>query len=273
MPDLKQRLLSALLLAAVALGVDYAGQWPFAILVAALSGVMCWEWGRLVRGGQNDSALTVHVTTVLLAILVTVAGFPALACVVVLAGAIAVVPLRLGEHAPMSAVGVLYVGLPAIALVWIRSDPLYGAIGVVLLFVAVWGTDTGAYVAGRAIGGPKLWPSVSPNKTWAGLAGGVTTAAVLSAVLGTMIPGASPLRLALFGALLGLAGQAGDLAESALKRRYGVKDASSLIPGHGGFMDRLDGLVVAAAVAGLVALMLNVQAPAEAIVLLGRPQS
>lgn len=269
MPDLMPRLLSGLFLAALAVGLDYAGLVPFALLVAALSLVMCWEWGRLVRRRDGDPALFVHAAAVLLAIVLTVAGFAAIACMVLVAGAISVVPLRIGERAQLSALGVLYVGLPAVALVWIRGDEPNGPLAIVLIFLAVWCTDTGAYLAGRTIGGARLWPSISPNKTWAGLAGGVATAALACAVFGLIVPGASPVGLAMFGALLGVAAQMGDLAESALKRRYGVKDVSRLIPGHGGFMDRLDGLVCAAAVAGLVALALNVTAPAGAIVYLG----
>jgi phosphatidate cytidylyltransferase len=269
MPDLMPRLISAVVLAAIALGVDYAGVVPFAFLVAGLAAVMSWEWGRLVRRKDSDPALAVHVLAVLVAIALTVAGFAALACLVLLAGAMAVVALRLGDQASLSALGVFYVGIPAVALVWIRGDEPYGALAIVLLFLAVWCTDTGAYIAGRTIGGPKLWPSVSPNKTWSGLAGGVSCAAIACAVLGAFLPGAPVVALAIFGALLGLAAQMGDLAESALKRRQGVKDASHLIPGHGGFMDRLDGLVAAAAVAGLVALVLNVKAPAAAVLMMG----
>jgi phosphatidate cytidylyltransferase len=269
MPDLRVRLMSGAVLATLALGVDYAGRTPFAILVAALAMVMCWEWGRLVRRHGGDAAMVVHAGAVLLAIALAVVGFAVFACVALIAGAIAVIPLRLGERAHLSAFGVLYVGLPAVALVWIRSDEPYGTVAIIFIFLAVWCTDTGAYLAGRTIGGARLWPAISPNKTWAGLAGGVFAGGVACGVLALWVAGASPLGLAALGAILGLAAQMGDLAESALKRRYGVKDVSGLIPGHGGFMDRLDGLVSAATVAGLVAIVLNVASPAGALIFFG----
>lgn len=269
MPDLKVRLLSGVVLAAVALTVDYAGRIPFAVLVALLSIVMCWEWGRLVRRQGSDAALIVHAGAVLLAIALAASGFAIFACAILLAGTIAVVPLRLGERAHLSAFGVLYVGLPAVALVWIRGDEPYGTVAIIVIFLAVWCTDTGAYLAGRTIGGARLWPSVSPNKTWAGLAGGVAAGGLACGALAFWIGGASPVGLAVLGAVLGLAAQMGDLGESALKRRYGVKDVSGLIPGHGGFMDRLDGLVSAATVAGLFAIVLNVSSPAGALIFFG----
>jgi phosphatidate cytidylyltransferase len=267
--DLAPRVLSGLVLAAIAIGLDFAGRLPFALLVSGLAIVMCWEWGRLVRRQESDAAMIVHAGAVLVAIALTMAGFAALGCLALCAGAIAVVPLRLGDRAHLSAAGVLYVGLPAVALVWIRSDEPYGALAIMLLFLTVWCMDTGAYLTGRTLGGVRLWPSVSPNKTWSGLAGGMTAAAIAGGVFGLSVPGASPLALALLAAGLGVIAQFGDLAESALKRRYGVKDVSHLIPGHGGFMDRLDGLVSVAAVAGLLALVLNVTAPASALIFLG----
>lgn len=269
MSEIKLRLASGLVLAVLALGTNYAGHLTFALMVTALALVMSWEWGRLVRRQESDHAFIIQATAVVSAIVLTVMGLTAFAWLLVIGGAIAVVPLRLGRGAHISALGVLYVGLPAVALVWIRCDEPYGAVAIMLLFLAVWTTDTGAYVAGRLIGGPKLCPSISPNKTWAGLAGGVSTAALACGLLGLTVEGAAPGPLAALGALLAVFAQGGDLAESALKRRYGVKDVSQLIPGHGGFMDRLDGLVAASAIAGVVALVLNVSAPARALVFFG----
>jgi phosphatidate cytidylyltransferase len=127
--------------------------------------------------------------------------------------------------------------------------------------------DTFAYVGGRLIGGPKLWPSISPNKTWSGLLCGLAASAFAGAVFAAFVSEAAPAALAFSGFVLGLVAQAGDLAESALKRRFGVKDASSLIPGHGGFLDRVDGVVFAATAAAAVALLVNNQAPARVILL------
>ena len=124
-----------------------------------------------------------------------------------------------------------------------------------------------AFVAGRSIGGPKLWPAISPNKTWAGFIGGVGSSAALSALFAQLIPGATSLKLGAIGLALGIVAQAGDLAESALKRRFNVKDAGRLIPGHGGLMDRLDGFVAVAIAAALLALLWNAKAPATALLL------
>jgi phosphatidate cytidylyltransferase len=126
-------------------------------------------------------------------------------------------------------------------------------------------TDTAAYFSGRTIGGPKLWPAVSPKKTWAGLIGGVSGAALVGAVFPTLTGSGFSVWLAILGLVLGLIAQAGDLAESALKRHYGLKDASDLIPGHGGFMDRMDGVVTASVFAALVALAIDAYAPARAL--------
>jgi phosphatidate cytidylyltransferase len=172
----------------------------------------------------------------------------------------------MGSSALLSTMGVFYVGLPAVSLIWFRNDPLYGLSAVLLILVTVWATDTGAYFAGRMIGGPRLWPRISPNKTWSGLIGGVSAAGIAAAALAALMTGGVPVgRAAFLGVVLGLVSQAGDLAESALKRERGVKDASGLIPGHGGFMDRVDGLVVAATVAAAIALATNPIVPARAL--------
>jgi phosphatidate cytidylyltransferase len=152
---------------------------------------------------------------------------------------------------------------------------MYGFLAVVFLFVIVWTTDTFAYICGTLIRGPKLWPSVSPNKTWAGLVGGIVFAGLAGLLFALLIPldaGAADggpqgagLKLALIGLMLSACAQTGDLAESWLKRTFQVKNASTLIPGHGGFMDRLDGVVAAATLAGLIALASDGGSPARAL--------
>jgi phosphatidate cytidylyltransferase len=140
-------------------------------------------------------------------------------------------------------------------------------VAVVFLIVIIIAADTAAFVSGRLLGGPKLWPRVSPNKTWAGLIGAVVASAVVGACFWFFVKGASPLWLAGMAAVLGFVSQIGDLVESALKRRFGVKDTSHLIPGHGGIMDRVDGLVAAASAAGLIGMAINVHLPARALLL------
>ena len=182
------------------------------------------------------------------------AGYAALAVAVLAIAAITLIPLYVGRGARLSALGVFYVGLPAVALLWLRSDEPFGFTAVLFVFAVVWSSDTAAYAAGRSIGGPKLWPRVSPNKTWAGLAGALTAGALAGGVFAILEPEAPALRLVMLGIGLAFVAQAGDLAESALKRLFNLKDASDLIPGHGGFMDRMDSIVAAAVAAALLAL-------------------
>lgn len=264
--DMKSRIISGVLMAAAAFGFSWAGSVPFAMLVLVTSIIMCWEWGRIVRGQTWDVAHLVHLITVAGGCLVTALGSAALGLIVVLAGALAIVPIKLSERSQLSALGALYVGVPAVALLWLRADGSWGFLAIMLVFVAVWTTDTFAYVFGRSIGGSKLWPSISPNKTWAGFAGGVGMAVVAGAVYAQAVPGGQALWLAPVAGLLGACSQGGDLLESALKRQFGVKDSSGLIPGHGGVMDRLDGLVAAATLAAVIGLIINMQAPARAVV-------
>lgn len=262
--ELWLRILSGLVLAAIALALVHAGAQTFAGLVAVVALLMSWEWAHVVRAVRYDAAFGVHAASVLVAIALTVAGFPALALAAIAVGAAVVAPLQVGARPFASAMGVAYVGLPAVALVGLRCDEPYGELAVLFVFLVVWLTDTCAFAAGRLAGGPKLWPRVSPNKTWSGLVGGVG-AAMLGAIAFALAIGAPPLYLGGLALALGLVAQAGDLAESALKRGYGVKDASGFIPGHGGFMDRLDSVVSVAIFAALVGLALNHQAPARAL--------
>jgi phosphatidate cytidylyltransferase len=273
--DLGVRVASGAGLAAVALGLLYAGAKPFTLLVLAAALAMCWEWGHIVRapgrGGGHapgvDVILLVHAATVAGAILLAMLGYAAPALIALIAGTLVIAALRFGERARLSALGVLYVGLPAIALIVLRSNEPYGFAAVLFVVAAVVATDTLAYFCGRAIGGPKLWPRVSPKKTWSGFLGGVASAGVVGAITGALITGGQPLRLALIGLLLGIVAQGGDLAESALKRHFDVKDASAILPGHGGVMDRMDGLVAAALVAMLIGLAGSMYAPARALLL------
>ncbi|MEW5728019.1 MAG: phosphatidate cytidylyltransferase, partial [Pseudomonadota bacterium] len=157
-----------------------------------------------------------------------------------------------GERAHLWAgLGALYVGLPSVALVWLRGDPEVGRETVFWLLLLVWATDTGAYAFGRLIGGPKLMPAVSPKKTWAGLVGGMICAGAVGLAVAAAVPLPNAAGLAVGSAMLAVVAQAGDLLESWVKRRFGVKDSSSIIPGHGGVLDRVDGLLAAGAAVAL----------------------
>jgi phosphatidate cytidylyltransferase len=263
--NLKLRIVSGAVLAAIAFGLAYAGPLPFAVLILACALVISWEWGRLVRGATFDLWFFVHAIAVTVAIVLAGAGYAALSLAVLAIAAITLIPLYVGRGARLSALGVFYVGLPAVALLWLRSDEPYGFMVVLFIFAVVWSSDTAAYAAGRSIGGPKLWPRVSPNKTWSGLIGALCAGGLAASVIAMLEPDAGTLRLILIGVALALIAQAGDLAESALKRVFGLKDASELIPGHGGFMDRMDSIVAAAVAAALLALAIDAHAPARAL--------
>jgi phosphatidate cytidylyltransferase len=262
--NLRNRLIWGSALAAVALALACAGLIPFGALVLVVALFVSWEWGRMVRRVSTDAAFFVQAVAVTAAVVLTAAGYAVLAVAIIVTAAIILVPLVFGRGARLSALGAFYVGLPSISLVWLRQDSPNGLLAILLIFAVVWSSDIAAYAAGRAIGGPKLWPSISPNKTWAGLIGGATACVLAGAVFAAIIE-ASPLRLGLIALALGLIAQAGDLAESALKRLFGLKDASSLIPGHGGFMDRMDSIVAVAVAAGMIAFALDPHAPAQAL--------
>lgn len=263
--DLGPRVLSALVLAIIVVAAIWVGPLPLAVLLAIVGGIVAWEWGRIVRGSELDAAMSAHVATVIAAIVLTGAGLAGPAIIGVAIGTILTGLLSFGRHSVLSSVGVLFACLPGISLLWLRSDEPLGAAAVYFIVAAVAATDIAAYFCGRLIGGPKLWPLVSPNKTWAGLIGGVTTAAFSGLVAAQLVPGASGLHLMLLGGVLAIVAQGGDLAESALKRRFGAKDASSLIPGHGGFMDRVDGMATAAILAAAWAASMDMVAPARAL--------
>jgi phosphatidate cytidylyltransferase len=238
---------------------------PLAVVLALVGGIVAWEWGRMVRSSELDAAMASHIVTVIAAVALTASGFAGPALMAVVIGTILTGLLSFGRHSLLSSVGVLFAALPGIALLWFRADKPLGMTAVFFVIMAVVATDVGAYFCGRLIGGPRLWPSVSPNKTWSGLAGGVTAAALTAAAFANVTPGASAIHLALAGAGLALAAQAGDLAESALKRSFGTKDTSGLIPGHGGFMDRIDGLAPASVAAAIAAALMDMTAPARAL--------
>ncbi len=149
------------------------------------------------------------------------------------------------------AVGAVYIAVPCGILIWLRQDQQAGMITILWLFLLVWSADIGAYLSGRTIGGPKLAPRISPNKTWAGFIGGISIAGVVSGAFGLVWEG-NIITLFLWGGVIAIASQAGDLLESAAKRHFNVKDSSSLIPGHGGVLDRVDALITASVAAAFL---------------------
>lgn len=240
------RIVVGLVLAALALAAIYFGGTSFAFLVAAAVLLTFREWAAM--HGLARRTYIAGMAVIAAVILLTVLGKPFEALLLLCAG---ILLLSLVARDPFVGAGIAYAGLPAIALIWLRSDQ-YGFSLVLWTMALVWATDTCAYFAGRAIGGPKIWPAVSPSKTWAGLIGGMIGAAAVSVAIARWAHWAQPpLVMALLGAALAVVAQAGDFLESWLKRRAGIKDSGNLLPGHGGVMDRIDGLVPVAIVVAL----------------------
>lgn len=233
----------------VALAALWAGGIAFWALGIAAAYAMLAEWGALIHVSRRRSAVALLMFTAFAIALCPAVIGPTRDAVAVLAGAAIAVAIANADLG--LGLGLVYAGLPVAGLLFLRG--LEHGLALALWTMAiVWATDIGAYFAGRAIGGPKLASRLSPNKTWAGLGGGM--AAALLAGAGIAAGAGLPRAFLLLGAPLAVLAQAGDLFESWLKRRAGVKDSGRLLPGHGGALDRLDGLVpVATAVAGLIA--------------------
>lgn len=253
--ELVWRVASAVVLAPFVVAAAYAGGWGFAVVVAAAALVMVWEWNRLC-GGPNLGAV-LHGLAVVAAIGLTLGGMPllGLGVAVALAALALALALALERGFVWVALGVVYLSIPVAALIWLRGGLAEGRQVVLWVLAVVWATDIGAYAVGRAIGGRRLAPRISPQKTWAGAFGGTGLAALVGVGAAYAGPGlARGLGLVVASLGLSLAAQAGDLAESAVKRRFGAKESGGLIPGHGGMLDRADGLLFAAPLAAALAL-------------------
>ncbi len=255
--DLRKRVLSAALLAPVALLCVWLGAEAWTALMAAAAIGLGMEWSALCGLlPWRMPGLSVPLVLVLAGI-ASVLDHERVALVLLAIGAAAV--WRIGARRSLAA-GVLYVGVPVTALIWLRGSDAVGRADVLFMVFVVWASDIGAYAFGRALGGPKLAPAVSPGKTWSGAVGGLVAAVVVGEAAAAILSPSSFGRAALIAGLLGIASQAGDLLESGIKRRFDVKDSGRLIPGHGGLLDRLDGLLAAAPVAALLAMALGREA-------------
>lgn len=249
-PVFLRRLVSALVLAPLALGLVWLGGYPFAIFVAAFAAAMAWEWVSMSDRDAPPRAFSIATGTAVGAVLLAAHGEWAWSAVWIIAGALgAYLDRRRRGRAFEAALGVIYVSSAASILVGLRAaDDGLGAI--LFLLSVVWAADTFAYLAGTWLGGPKLLPAASPNKTWTGLIAGVGCGAA-AGILMASLWGLDPV-FALPTALMAVAG---DLVMSLAKRRFGVKDAGTLIPGHGGVLDRVDALMLASIFAGLFSLL------------------
>jgi phosphatidate cytidylyltransferase len=256
--ELRTRAIVGLALILVAMGALLAGGLLFWLLLVVAGVLMMGEWADLVAVSPEHKRLSMFAVSVPLAILCPLAaGVDAPAFILMIA---AFAFLWIVTRALRLALGVIYVCLPVMALLFLRgqSPQLWGLLLAFWSLGLVWATDIGAYFAGRSLGGPKLAPRISPSKTWSGLGGGVLAAFLLGYALHLFA--GLPAQLAASSGLLAVAAQLGDLLESWMKRRAGVKDSGTLLPGHGGVMDRLDGVVTAAPIAALLYLALGVMA-------------
>jgi phosphatidate cytidylyltransferase len=248
--DLGVRTLSGVAMIALAVAALWFGGIAFWVLTSVAAMLMLAEWGELVQDDPKHKRLALFAGCVPLAIMSPLAAGPDFFALGLTVGAAFFVTII--TRKPRLGFGIAYVALPALALLLLRGQE-NGLLLALWALATVWVTDIGAYAAGRSIGGPKLAPSVSPNKTWAGLIGGVVAALVLGLLLWHYA--GLRLQLAFASPILAVIAQIGDLYESWLKRQAGVKDSGKLLPGHGGVLDRLDGLVpVAPAAAGLILL-------------------
>ena len=254
--DLPSRVAAGAVMIAAALAAAWAGGLVFLAFWIAAAAAAMWEWQTLIGGERPALRLGLGALTLVAGALLALNGFawPAL-------GALALGALVAGLAAGSeprargwAGAGILYAGALAAAPSLLRGDPAYGLPAILWLFAVVWTTDIMAYFGGRLIGGPKLWPRVTPGKTWSGAFVGALAGAACGAAVGlaTAPVGARFAPLLALGLAASIVAQLGDLFESAVKRRFHVKDSSHLIPGHGGVMDRLDGFVAAAAFAALV---------------------
>jgi phosphatidate cytidylyltransferase len=206
----------------------------------------------------NSRAIALFIV---LPVTVLVAAYRGAIPALILLGATTIAGIALAggiSRARPLAFGVPYLGVAAVALVWLRQPPMSGGANVIVLLLIVWASDIGAYMTGRAIGGPLLAPAISPGKTWSGALGGLAAAA-LTGLAASLALGSGPIswRPAGFALLIGVISQVGDLFESRLKRHFGVKDSGTTIPGHGGLLDRLDAVLTAAPTAALLALIVG----------------
>jgi phosphatidate cytidylyltransferase len=261
------RVVSALVLAPLAIGTAYAGGWLFALFWGLAAIAIVWEWMSLVDPQRWRGAFAAGGFSLALALVLLGLNRGPAALVVIGLGA-AGAGLLAGSQRLWIAAGVLYGGAFVLALTALRADPEWGLFAILLLFALVWTTDIAGYFAGRVLQGPKLWPRVSPNKTWSGALVGTLAAVIAAIVVAKLARLGHVWAIAALGGALSIVGQAGDLLESGIKRRFGVKDASHIIPGHGGVMDRLDAFWAASVAAVLLGFMrAGLDAPARGLLL------
>jgi phosphatidate cytidylyltransferase len=231
-----------MVMAPIAVAAVWFGSPYFDLLVFAFSAGMMWEWSRMCAPKYHNGISVVTAVALAVAMIMYGAG-QAEFIVMPLAIAVIIAAARSRANWLLAGFGVLYISLAALSALWLRSQDGDGLLIIMWLFLVVWATDIGGYAFGKTIGGPKLAPRFSPKKTWAGLIGGMACAAVIGVLVTYFSSGTINWSIVAVSMVLAIVAQIGDLGESALKRRFKVKDSSKLIPGHGGLLDRADGML------------------------------
>ena len=258
--NLLMRIAAALVLAPLAIAAAYAGGWFWIVLATAAAIGLCVEWLTVIGAERELPVMLSGPVALAMAGVLLGLGWIGVSWLALALGLLAVVLLS-GQARRWTAAGFCYAAAALMASVLVRHDAVMGFVALLFVLSVVWASDIGGYFAGRGIGGPKLWPKVSPKKTWAGAIGGFAASLAVAALFVIFDPHRSGLLalrttpLLALAAVLSIAAQFGDLFESAVKRRFGVKDSSHLIPGHGGLMDRLDGFIAAIVLAAIVGLL------------------
>jgi phosphatidate cytidylyltransferase len=233
----------------------YTGGWPFAVFWCLAAIAVLWEWITLVAGPDHRLMLSSCASAIAVSALIAERGRPIAAIMLVGLGALAAAVFAADGKRLWITCGIAYAGALLLAPMLLRADDSYGLVAIVLLFAIVWTTDICGYFAGRAFGGPKLMPAISPKKTWSGAIAGTLGAMIVAVVAAAFVGSFNTLAIAGIALLLSVVSQLGDLLESWVKRQFGAKDASHIIPGHGGVMDRLDGFWAAALVGCTIGLL------------------
>lgn len=258
--NLALRVVSAIVLGVAVLALAYAGGLAFRLLAAAMGATIFYEWVTMPRQPVSRFHLGFAAVLLLIVLGAMVAGVPVLLAFALVCICLAACWLHaaVGGHGHWVVAGLAYASLPAYALALLRGDDRAGLVALLFLFAVVWATDTVAYFVGRAVGGPKLAPAISPGKTVSGAVGGAAGAVAAGvAVVAYAMPDVGLVAVGAIAFVLSAISQLGDLLESAAKRRHGVKDSGRLIPGHGGVMDRVDGLVAAAVALYFIGVLLS----------------
>lgn len=253
--NLALRILSAAVLAPLAIFSAYHGGWVFVLFWGLAAIAVLWEWTTMVVGASHRMMFSSCGGAIAIAGFVAWLGRPIVAILMVGLGGLAAAIFAPEERRVWVTAGIGYAGALLLAPVFLRADGMLGFAAIVLLFAIVWTTDVFAYFAGRALGGPKLLPVVSPKKTWSGAIVGVIGAILVALFVASLFGSFNRTAIIIIAFVLSVVSQCGDLFESWVKRQFGAKDSSHLIPGHGGVMDRLDGFWAAALVGCIIGLV------------------